>query len=96
MSRFIKAGLPLRGETAELMACIPYISTAKPSIISPRWWLDCFELNILRTMPATATTAVMVEVDNRETQPLPSTLERHIIQPVTLVPISAPRMMEIA
>ena len=25
--------------------------------------MDCFELNILRTMPATATTAVMVEVD---------------------------------
>ena len=96
VSRLIKAGLPLRGATAELMACMPYMSTAKPSIISPRWWLDCPELNILSIIPITATTAVIVDVDSRETQPLPSRLERQIIQPVTLVPIKAPRMIEMA
>ncbi len=41
-------------------------------------------------MPITATTAVSVEVENRETQPVPLTFERHMIQPVILVPISAP------
>ena len=41
-----------------------------------------------------ATTAVMVAVENRDTQPPPPPRsDRHNSQPVTLVPTLAPRMM---
>ena len=97
VSRRMKPSLSRSGETAALMACMPNISTAKPSSISPTWWLDCFFENILSTIPITATTAVIVEVEKSDTQPPePARLERQIIQPVTLVPISAPRMTDIA
>ena len=96
VSRRINSALCLRGETAPLMVCIPNISTAKPRRISPICQLICFLENMRRMMPMTATAAVRVEVDSRETQPLPSRLERQMIQPVTLVPIRAPSMMETA
>ena len=45
-------------------------------------------------VPAIATKAVMVAVENRDTQPPPPpSRDRHRIQPVTLVPTLAPRMM---
>ena len=54
-------------------------------------------LNMRSTIPATATTAEMVAVENSDAQPpAPSMLERQMIHPVTLVPMSAPRMTEIA
>ena len=37
-----------------------------------------------------------MDVENSATQPLPSSIERQIIQPVTLVPRSAPRITAIA
>ena len=42
------------------------------------------------TIPITATSAERVAVEKSETQPLPCRLLRAMIQPVTLVPISAP------
>ena len=90
VSRLINSGLCLSGETAPLMLCMPNISTAKPKRMSPTCQCSCFLENMRRMMPITATMAVSVEVERRETQPLPSTLERQMIQPVTLVPISAP------
>ena len=49
-------------------------------------------------MPISATTEVSVSVDRSSIQPevLPPISERHIIQPVMLVPIIAPMMMPIA
>ena len=70
----IKVGLSFKGATAPLMACIPNISTAKPSRMSPTWRLPCFLENMRRMMPMTATRAEMVDVDRSETKPpLPST-----------------------
>ena len=33
----MKPGLSFSGSTAPLIVCMPNISTAKPSIISPKW-----------------------------------------------------------
>ena len=53
--------------------------------------------NMRSTTPITATMADIVAVEKSAAQPpLPSRLERQIIQPVTLVPMSAPRMTEMA
>ena len=92
-----KAALSRRGETALLIDCIPNISTAKPMRMSPTCWRDCFLENMRRMMPTTATTPVRVAVDRRETQPEPpSSAERQMIQPVTLVPRIAPMTMPMA
>ena len=96
VSRWINSGLCRKGETAPLMLCIPNISTAKPSRMSPTCQCCCFLENMRRIMPITATTAVRVEVESKETQPLPSTLDRQMIQPVTLVPMRAPSIMATA
>ena len=93
----IKASLSRRGDTAPDMADMPYISTAKPSRISPTCRLDALLLNIRRIMPITATTPVRVAVESRDTQPEPpSRADRQMIQPVTLVPRMAPMMMPMA
>ena len=44
----MNTSLSRRGSTAPLMAVMPYISTAKPSRISPTWRVVCFLL-IIRT-----------------------------------------------
>ena len=85
-----KRVLSRRGETAVLMLCMPNIKTAKPRRMSPIWWCACFLENIRSRMPTTATVAESVDVDSRDTQPVPSRLERLMIQPVMLVPIRAP------
>ncbi len=36
----MNTSLSRRGETASLMALMPYISTAKPSRMSPMWWVE--------------------------------------------------------
>ena len=86
--------LSFRGSTASDMADMPNMSTANPSRMSP----TCFLVEDLETMrssvPAMATAAVMVAVENRDTQPPPPpNRDRHKSQPVTLVPTLAPRMM---
>ena len=94
----MKLSLERRGSTAPLMLCMPNISTAKPSRISPTWWCTCFLENIRRMMPPTATTADRVAVEKRLAQLLspPPTLGRAMIQPVMLVPIRAPWMTDTA
>ena len=95
MSR-TNAALSRSGDTAVLIDCIPNISTEKPSMMSPTWRRCWLRLNMRRIMPHTAITALSVDVENSATQPLPSSSERQIIQPVTLVPRSAPRITAIA
>ena len=63
--------LSRRGETASLMALMPYISTAKPSRMSPMWWVEGRLAAMRRMMPTTATRPVRVAVLSRVTQPLP-------------------------
>ena len=93
----MNASLSRRGDTAPDMEDMPYISTAKPSRISPTWRLLALWLNIRRMMPMTATTPVMTSVLNSCTTPLPpSRDDRHKIQPVTLVPKIAPMMTPMA
>ena len=97
VSRRRKDSLSCKGATASLMADMPNISTAKPMRMLPTWTWLCFLAAMRRMMPTTATIPVRVEVDSRDTQPEPpSRAERHIIQPVTLVPKMAPRMMPMA
>ena len=93
----IKASLSRRGDTAPDMEDMPYISTAKPSRISPTCRLDALLLNIRRIMPITATTPVSTSVLSSCTTPLPpSSEDRHRIHPVTLVPTMAPIMTPMA
>ena len=79
-----------RGSTAPLMSCMPNISTAKPSRISPTWRWSWRLENIRSRIPVTAMAAARVEVENSVAQLAPETLDRAMIQPVMLVPISAP------
>ena len=92
----MNTSLSRRGSTAPLMAVIPYISTAKPSRISPTWRVVCFLLIIRSRVPMVAIRAVRVEVLSRATQPPPDRLLRHSTQPVTLVPKMAPSTMPMA
>ena len=66
-----KVSLSRRGDTAELMACMPNISTAKPMRMSPMWFWAGFLQNMRRMMPITAMTPVMVAVDSSSIQPEP-------------------------
>ena len=90
VSRLIKAGLSLSGATEPLMACMPYISTEKPSIISPTWCFCWLLVNMRSRIPMIAMTAESVDVLSREIQPEPLIDDRQMIQPVMLVPIRAP------
>ena len=89
--------LSFRGSTASDMALMPNMSTAKPSRMSPTCFL-AVDLAVMRKIvPTMATAAVMVAVENRDTQPPPPPMrDRHSSQPVTLVPTLAPRMMGMA
>ena len=93
----MNCGFSLRALTEPLIVLIPNMSMAKPSRIFPRCMFCSFLENILRTMPATETMPVSVEVERSETQPAPSSRpERQIIQPVILVPSIAPSTIPIA
>ena len=67
----MNASLSRRGETAPDMADMPYISTAKPSRMSPTWREEVLPENMRRTMPATATRPVSTSVLSSWTRPLP-------------------------
>ena len=89
--------LSRRGETASLIMDMPYISTAKPSRMSPMWGVEGRLAAMRRMMPTTATRPVRVAVLSRVTQPLPPLrLLRQRIHPVTLVPRMAPMTMPMA
>ena len=97
VSRSRKAWLSRRGETEALMVCMPNMSTANPSKMSPTCCFPWLRENIRRRMPTTATTPVRVEVDRRDTQPdPPCRSDRQMIHPVMLVPRMAPRTMPMA
>lgn len=93
----MNASLSRRGETAPLIALMPYIKTAKPSRMSPTWRVLCPLVNMRRMMPITAMIPVSVAVLSSCTQPLPpERSDRQMIQPVTLVPRIAPSTMPMA
>ena len=85
-----KPGSLFSGATAPLMSCMPNISTAKPSRMSPTWWWSWRLENMRSNIPVTAITAARVEVEKSVAQLEPETLDRAMIQPVMLVPIRAP------
>ena len=92
VSVFMNVSLERRSYTALLIAFMPYIRTAKPSMISPTCFFSGAAQNMRMAMPATAIIAVSVSVDRSSSQPEepPPMSDRQIIQPVTLVPIIAP------
>ena len=67
----MNSSLSRRGETAPDMADIPYISTAKPSRISPTWREEVLPEPMRRMMPMTATMPVITSVLSSCTRPLP-------------------------
>ena len=92
----MNAALSLSGATAPLMEDMPYMSTAKPSRMSPMWCLVRSLQNMRSTMPTTATTPVSVAVLSSDTQPEPLMSDRQRIQPVMLVPRMEPSTMPMA
>lgn len=96
VSSSMNAALSLSGATAPLMEDMPYMSTAKPSRMSPMWCLVRSLQNMRSTMPATATTPVSVAVLSSDTQPEPLMSDRQRIQPVMLVPRMEPSTMPMA
>ena len=95
----MNAGSSRRPDTDLLMVCIPNISTAKPIRISAICCMDFF-LEIMRIrIPATAIIALRLSVESSFSAaeaPSPPTEERQMTQPVMLVPMIAPMIMEIA
>ena len=96
VSSWMNAALSLSGATAPLMEDMPYMSTAKPSRMSPMWCRVRSLQNIRSTMPATATMPVSVAVLSSDTQPEPLMSDRQRIQPVMLVPRMEPSTMPMA
>ena len=91
-----KSSLSRSGDTAPLIAFMPYIKTAKPSRISPVCrFCDVFP-SMRSSMPAMAAMAVIVAELRRESASLLLIYERQRIQPVTDVPMFAPSTMPIA
>ena len=88
----------LSGDIAPDIMLMPYISTAKPSIIPPRFFSAVFFANIHIIIPARATIPVSTAVLRSEAtlEPLPPRLLRQRTQPVTLVPSMAPSMIPMA
>lgn len=93
---WMKGSLSRRGDTAELMACMPYIKTAKPSRISPVCFLRLPRPIMRNRIPTRATSAERVAVLNRDRAEPPPILDRQRIQPVTEVPMLAPMTMPMA
>ena len=92
-----KPGDSRRGSTAELMAPMPNMRTAKPRRMELTWSLVWDLENIRRRMPMMDTIPDRVAVDRRLTHPSPPwRAERETIQPVTEVPRMAPRMIPMA
>ena len=75
--------------TDELTQILGYVVTTDALLHD----FDAVQTQVAALPPGTA---VMVDVDSRDTQPPPSRLDRQMIHPVTLVPISAPRIMAMA
>ena len=69
VSRLINVAFSLKGSTAPLMVCIPIIRIAKPSMILPIFLYTERLLNILSTIPTTATMAEIVAVERTVAQP---------------------------
>ena len=91
-----KPSLSRSGDTAPLIAFMPYIKTAKPSRISPVCrFCDVFP-SIRSRIPVMAAMAVIVEELKSESASLLLIYERQRIQPVTDVPMFAPSTMPIA
>lgn len=65
----MNAGFERRGETAPDMVDMPVMSTAKPSMIVPKWMRVSFFANIFSRMPMIATTAVIVADEKNEANP---------------------------
>ena len=91
--KFKNASLDFSGSMAELMVCIPLISTEKASRISPTFFCPCLRQKKYRMMPTKAMKAnTVAEVK----PPPPSTLARVSTQPVAVVPMLAPMTMPTA
>ena len=88
-----KASLVFSGSMAELMACIPLISTEKASNMSPTFFCPCFRQKKYKMMPTKAMKANTVA---EEKPPSPSTPARVSTQPVAVVPMLAPMTMPTA
>ena len=87
------ASFSFSGSIAELMVCIPLMSTEKASRISPTFFWVCFRQKKYRTMPINAMKANTVA---ELKPPSPSTPARVSTQPVAVVPMLAPMTMPTA
>ena len=98
MSRFMNFSSSLRGSMAPDIMLMPYMRTAKPSMIPPMFLVDVFLENIQQMIPIKATKPVSTVVFSTDATlaPDPPKLFRQRIQPVILVPRMAPSTMPMA
>ena len=89
----VNSGISASGDTAPLMSCIPYISTAKPAMMIPTSLRFSFLLPIIIITPISAMTGEKFSGFNIEMNRLSLSIpERLRIHAVRVVPMLEPMM----